>query len=432
MNAQLNDEVFTQKMFSLSAEQSVIGSLLKNNEAYWDIQGVVSVNDFFRREHRKIFSTIVELIENDQPADVITVTDRNKEIQLSYVGQLAKDTPTYKNAKAYAKIVHERAQKREAYTIFNDGLGAIFSEDNIHSILSDTQSRLEGISSYETGKDKTFIEVIRSTLSQIEQAKNRTSEFIGAPTGLAAIDGRTGGIYGAKLWCVAARPGVGKTAMTLQWVLHSAQTHRVGILSLEMSDEELGMRALANKLGVNMTALSFGEKSTVKIAEHKLPTSNLKQLNIWVDTNTFTLSGIVSKITEWKRNHQLDYVVVDHVGLIESDEFSTRNDQLGKITRTLKKLCKRLQMPIVIACQLGRGNERDNRKPKLSDLRDSGNIEQDIDVGVFIHASETEGSPIPVEIGLLKNRQGRKGWIPNKFHFNGATQTFSEGDDVTP
>jgi len=417
-------------LISIEAEQNVIGSLLKNNDVYWEMQDCVSVTDFYRADHREIYSTIIELIENNQPADVITITDRNKKIQLEHVGQLAKNTMAPQNAKAYAKIVREKAQKRQAGEVLTTALEKLPNE-NISSVMSELQGQLEGIVSHETGKDKTFVEVIRSSLSQIELAKTKTTECIGVPTGIPAIDGRTGGIHGPKLWLVGARPGVGKTALTLQWALHGAQTHRIGIISLEMSDEELGMRALANNLGVNMTALSFGEQSTVKVAEMKLPKSNLKNLKIWVDTNTFTLSGIVSRITEWKRKHQLDYVVIDHVGLIESDEYSNRNDQLGKITRTLKKLTKRLDMPIVIACQLGRGNERDNRKPKLSDLRDSGNIEQDIDIGVFIHANSTEGNPVSIDLGLLKNRQGRKGWIPGNFSFDGATQTFTEESNVT-
>lgn len=417
-------------MISIEAEQNVIGSLLVNNDVYWEMQGCVSVNDFYRADHREIYSTIIKLIENNQPADVITITDRNKKIQLEHVGQLAKNAMAPQNAKAYAKIIREKSQKRQAVEILNSALEKMPEASSVNSVLSEVQGQLEGIASHEIGKDKTFVEVIRSSLTQIELAKTKTTECIGVPTGIPAIDGRTGGIHGAKLWLVGARPGVGKTALTLQWALHGAQTHRIGIISLEMSDEELGMRALANNLGVNMTALSFGEKSTVKVAEKKLPKSNLKNLKIWVDTNTFSLSGIVSRVTEWKRKHDLDYVVIDHVGLVESDEYSTRNDQLGKITRTLKKLTKRLDMPIVIACQLGRGNERDNRKPKLSDLRDSGNIEQDIDVGVFIHANSTEGNPVSIDLGLLKNRQGRKGWIPGEFWFDGATQTFSEVGNV--
>ena len=410
---------------SYEAERSVIGSLFFEPESYYRL-GTLQANDFYDGEHQIIFEIAGRIIESGEQLDIVDVA-QDHNIGLGYLGDIVKNTPTSANANLYARIVIDYAQKRKLTEVFNNALIDLETLP-LDDFLPDTQADIESVARHEIGDDDIYGTVIDKSLFHVEQLVN-TDGVIGAPTGITEIDQRTGGLYGQRLWCVAARPSIGKTALTLQWAIHSAeQGHTIGICSLEMDEEELALRGLAHKLHVSLSGLSHGDNQTLTVAKAQMEKTNLESMrnNIFLDTKTFSLTGIVSRITEWKRKHNISYVIVDHIGLIEVSNSENRNDQLGKVTRTLKKLTKKLNIPIVVVSQLNRALEKENRKPKLSDLRDSGNIEQDIDIGLFLHGFETEFVGTEVELGLLKNRKGQKGWLDQGFIFDGATQTFRQ------
>lgn len=412
-----------QELYSPQAERSVIGSLFIEPESFYRL-GTLQADDFYDSEHQIIFAIAGRIIESGEQLDLVDVAQDHK-IGLGYLGDMVKNTPTSANANIYAKIIIDYSQKRQLKEIFHNALINVETLP-LDEFLPDAQADIESVARHEIGDDNVYDDIINAALFHVERLDS-TDGVIGAPTGIDEIDQRTGGLYGQRLWCVAARPSIGKTALTLQWAIHSAEHgHKVGICSLEMDEEELALRGLAHKLHVNLSGLSHGDKETLRIAKsnmEKINTDDMRQ-NIYLDTKTFSLSGIVSRITEWRRKHNISYVIVDHIGLIEVSNSENRNDQLGKVTRTLKKLTKKLNIPIVVVSQLNRSSEKENRKPKLSDLRDSGNIEQDIDIGLFLHGMEKEFVGIEVEMGLLKNRKGAKGWIDEKYNFDGATQTF--------
>lgn len=415
------------ELHSMETEQTVLGAILQKNGLFYE-SGLVE-SDFHFAEHGRVFTAIAGLLENNLTADVMAVMGEvQDEVELKYLSDLYLNTTTA-NFVIYAEKVKDLSVKRLLREKLHDGLAMLESKKAAVDILADVQTNLEGVNVTSGSQDSTFQEVLREGLESIEEAQKRLSEggVVGAPTGLPAIDRRTGGLYGPRLWCVAGRPGLGKSALAQQFAIHSAgKGYPVGIISLEMGAEEIATRAFSHKLQVNLTALSHGDERTVDIATERLPKSNIKSLPIWVDTKSQTLGAIVSRITEWKRKHNVAYVIVDYIGLIELDAYSNRNDDLGKVSRTFKKLCMKLDMPIIILSQLNRMTEKEKRRPKLSDLRDSGNIEQDIDVGVFIYSGDTDTETVDVELGLLKNRKGRKGWLPERFNFDGRIQTFKE------
>ena len=191
-------------------------------------------------------------------------------------------------------------------------------------------------------------------MSYIEAAQERREKggMVGATWGLPALDRRTGGIWGEKLIVVAGRPSVGKTAFALNAALSGRA--KVGIISLEMGTDELGIRSIANLLDVNGTALSFADPHTLETTNQRAQNRTINDRNIWVDDSTYGLNQIVSRITEWRRKHDIDYAIVDHIGLIEGNNGHTRNDWLGDVSRTLKKTAKRLEMPIIALSQLNR------------------------------------------------------------------------------
>lgn len=198
-----------------------------------------------------------------------------------------------------------------------------------------------------------------------------------------------------------------------------------------MSDTETGLRALAARLCLNAAALARGSADDYRALDEAIATEafhDLMRLPIFFDFGSFSLGAIIARISQWRRTERIDFAVVDHIGLIEAEGFKSRVEQLGHISRTLKKLAKRLGIPIVAVSQLNRAVETDKRMPKLSDLRDSGNLEQDADVVLMLHADNDPDSQgrVDVEIGLLKLRDGVRGWLPCTFQFDGRTQRFRE------
>ncbi len=427
-------------MRSIESEQSVLGGLMLENAAWDQIGNLVSASDFSSTKHQVIFETLCAMSVQGLPCDVVTVMEAMKKAGtleqaggLAYLGQLAKDTPSTANIKAYAKIVREYANRRRLVKLCEEAVTASRNEDSKH-VAAQLATGIEQISLSNMGEAKSFGEVIRAAFGSIEEALERRSKggLAGVPWGIPALDHKTGGLCAPRLIGIAARPSIGKTAMANQVALYAASHGHPGLMmSLEMDDAELGTRAISHKCRKHFSKLAFGDQSEIDGIGLITGDKGLADLKLWVDDNTFTLDGIVSRISEYRRKHKIQFAIIDYLGLIEVEgSFGTNDERIGHATRTLKKLCKRLDMPIVILIQLNRGMEKENRKPRLSDLRDSGNIEQDLDVALFLHAApDQDTSATMVQLGLLKNRNGRKGWLLEKFEFDGQYQTFRELSD---
>lgn len=413
------------------SEQSLIASVLRDNAVWWEICGIVKASDFAVPEHAIAFDLIGRELETKKSIDVIMLCEINPSLELSYFGGLVKNQTTTKNAVYYAKQVRANSIRRTVHNlVIEAGNAAMDSTKDIVEIITSLQTDLEGLVSDDGATVLAFDDVLRKAIAHSDEMRRlkREKKILYPTTGIPAIDRRTGGIYGPRLWAIAARPGNGKSALAQQIAINVAkQGYPVSMCSLEMGDEEHGHRALAYMLQVNNTALAQGDNGVMDAAKKAMERVNVRGLPIHLDTQTFSLGGVISRLTELHRKYKTCLGIVDHIGLIETDDKKSRNDQMGEISRALKKLCKRLNMPVFALCQLNRAMERENRRPQLSDLRDSGNIEQDIDNALFLHAKDmSQDGNREIDMGFLKHRGGRMGWFPEAFRFDGATQTIRE------
>lgn len=418
---------------AMEAEQAVIGGMLIDPEAVHRVTGLLTEGDFTRAEHRRAYNAIRGLVIDGHQPELLMVVDRirrdyPREVpgELVYLGELAHYTPSAANIEAYARRVAERAAARRVMKALAAAQDALANRADLAPVLAELEARIESVTARADGS-LAWSGVVQRALDAMDEAAARVSAggSVGVRTGIDTLDERTGGLHGPRLWVIAARPSLGKTAMALQWALHaSGLGHRVGICSLEMSAEELGVRALAHVSGINVSRLFNGEAGAFSGVTPYL--EKLTDRGIWLDDSTYPLSAIVSRITAWRREHKIDFAIVDHIGLVEVESADGRNDALGQVTRALKKTAKRLDMPIVAISQLSRGVEKDKRRPRLSDLRDSGSIEQDADYVLMIHSDGADAPVVDIELGLVKTRTGRKGWSSYKFTFDGRVQKFTQ------
>lgn len=457
LNSDNNIEFLKIPPNNISSEQCVLAGCLESIEGFYRIQGILSESDFYRQDHRLIFRTIVDLSETQENYDLIIVATNLSENHsdsewggLAYLGSMMKDSVWESTLEIHANKILEASKKRQIISIASELSEQTWNDHSLSSgdLIQESGSKFDLVLEGHSNSELNMKELHRETYKSIKEnsALASSNGVTGIPTGLPAIDSRLSGFQKKRLYILAARPGVGKTAFSNQVAVHASMNgYKVGILSLEMGADELGVRAMANFYKVNGSALMFGVPDAVK--ELTLKTSNLKtqglptlqDAQMWVDTDTYKLGEVSAKMVQWKRKHDIDLIIVDHIGLVETDESKSRNDQMGKITRVLKKMSKRLDVSVLALSQLNRDSEKNNRRPQMSDLRDSGNIEQDADSIIFLHVdAEDKGKyPTPFFIGMDKVRYGTPGWIPNKdqrdnfvdgapFSFDGKTQTIKE------
>ena len=404
-----------------------------DNSAYWKIAGVVSPEDFTTKFHREAFAAIRDAADAGQPFDLVTLSETTH-LDLSELATLVNETPGSANVSTYAKIVRDRALLRQASAAIAQSLERINGGD--FDAIAELATRLEGLQRSDSPTCD-FYEALQAGLQQIETAQiaaRESSGIVGAPTGIAALDDRLRGLQGGKLIILAARPSLGKTALSLQAAQAAAAAgFPVGIMSLEMGAGEIAIRAFAHQYQVNNSALAFGDAEDVEALTHKIAANQehaeqFKRLPIYIDEDTFDVAGILGRITEWHRRYGIKFAIVDHLQLVDLPRDRNRNDGLGDVTRSLKLLAKRLDIPVMLLCQLNRSVDREQRKPKLSDLRDSGNIEQDADIVIGLNGTldnYSDGTR-DIEVGFLKYRGGPVGW-GGIMRFNGRTQTFRKG-----
>lgn len=419
-------------LWSPEAEAMVLGGLLIEPELT-DSVGLMGA-DFFNRDNRRIF----EAIQVESNPDIVTVTERLRgKVSASYVGDIAANVASAANIQAHAGIVKDYANRRRLMEIFQAGLKAVQTE-KASGIASETAARIESLNHGE-GESHSFQDVLLSAADSITSAMNarQSGGLIGVPTGIPAIDRKTGGLCAPRLIVLAGRPGLGKTALANQIALNGASRgYPVGVCSLEMGADELGTRAISNRYQLNFSKLMVGDPDEIAQAKRCLSEKPISDLPIHTDTETCSLSGIVSRITEWRRRYGIRLAVVDYLGLVETGSDQSSYEQLGIVSRTLKQTAKRLDIAILALHQLNRSHEKENRRPRMSDLRDSGKIEQDADIAMMLHAGDsvTIGGEQEIDFGLVKNRAGRAGWFGDRERivFDGKTQTFRQlSDDFT-
>lgn len=411
--------------FNLEAEQSVLGSILIDPECINEVVRRISFKDFYLEEHRDIFLAMYELFTSSKQIDPVTLIDnlvangvKDRDRTVAYVKVLAEVVPTAANVADYADIVRSKSLLRQLIEACGEITDMAFEEQTpAADVLAAAQARITELANNNTSRDFVHIrQVLMQTFKEIkERAQNKGS--IGAATGFDALDRVLVGLGKGDLVLVGARPGMGKTAFALNIATNVAkQTHKtVCIFSLEMSDVQLVTRILSSEALIDSLALRSGNLTDAQWSKIAETSAQLSKLNIFIDdTAGNSAARIKAKLSGIK---DLGLVVVDYLQLMQADRrFDSRVLEVGDISRNLKLLAKELGVPVICCAQLSRGPEsRTDKRPMLSDLRDSGSIEQDADVVIFLYRNEyykneSEGLS-QAEIIISKNRHGSQGKV---------------------
>jgi replicative DNA helicase len=393
---------------SVEAEQSLLGGLLLDNQAFDRIADLVGAEDFYRDDHRRIYRHVSRLIEAGKPADVVTVgesieasEDKDRTGGLAYLGALAQNTPSALNIRRYAELVRERAVQRRlaqvATEIAESALGP--SGKDIGQLLDEAESRILEIG--EKGQRGTQgYEEIQPVLARVFERidtlfrQENKSDVTGVPTGFIDLDEKTAGLQPGDLIIVAGRPSMGKTALALNMAEHVAVDNGlpVGIFSMEMSGTQLAMRMLGSIARVDQHKMRTGRLADEEWSRLSGAMERLHNAPIFIDEaaalNSLELRARARRMR--RQAGRLGLVVVDYLQLMSaSQEGENRATELSEISRSLKALAKEIEVPVVALSQLNRAVEsRNEKRPMMSDLRESGAIEQDADVILFIYRDE--------------------------------------------
>ena len=416
---------------NLEAERSVLGAILVHNDAFNLAAQVVDSHDFYRDAHRRIFDKMVLLNERNQAIDFVTLKEelsRSGDLDEvggpAYVASLADGVPRATNVEYYARIVKEKSTLRNLISAANKILANAYeAEQEADLVLDDAESAIMSVADDRLRAG--FVpmrDLVKESFPKIEQLFEQKRLITGVPTGFADLDGMTRGLQPGDLVIVAARPSMGKTSLVLNIAQHVAMQpdHTVGFFSLEMSKESLFLRLLTSEAQIDSHRLmsgAIGQKDYGRIS-HALETLSAMRLFI-DDTASVGVLEMRAKTRRLKGEHGLSLVVVDYIQLMTGrGRFENRTLELASISRSLKGLAKELNVPIVVLSQLSRAPEsRSDHRPQLSDLRESGALEQDADVVVLIYRDDVYNKdPNNPEAGtaeliLAKQRNGPTGVV---------------------
>ena len=389
----------------LGAEQSVLGSMLLNKDAIADCLEVTKSADFYRPAHELIYDAVLDLYGRGEPADAITVADElNKRGDLTRVGgqaylhQLIQSVPTAANAGYYAEIVHERAVLRrlvEAGTrIVQMGYGQ--GEGDVDEIVNRAQAEVYSVAEKRGGEDYHQLgELLNATMEEIEAAAGRTDEMTGVPTGFLELDNLTNGLHPGQMIVVAARPAVGKSTLGIDIARAAAIKHQMAtaVFSLEMSRTEITMRILSAEATIQLQDLRKGLKGQEQWNKLARVMGKISDAPLFIDDSpNMSLMEIRSKCRRLKQQHNLRMVIIDYLQLMSSGKkVESRQQEVAEFSRALKLLAKELEVPVIAISQLNRGPEqRTDKRPQMSDLRESGSIEQDADMVILLHRDRSD------------------------------------------
>lgn len=420
---------------NLEVEKDALGGMmlasLQGAPIAIEIAGILGEDAFTQPDHRAIYATLIDLARAEKPHDGISVAAAMKGnrdgIEFADIVSLMHNTASTVNLEHRARQLRDLASRRAVIGVCHEAMSSA-EHLGASEVIAMLTRKLDDIAGSGSADAMSFSEVVDRTEIQLDELARRrhAGKSLGVPFGIPAVDMATSGMQRGELIGIAARTSIGKTALANQVAVHAASKgHRGLILSLEESPEGIGLRAIANRGGVNLTLMRAGAVSldTTGDIVHK---HGLREYPLWVDTNTFDLSQIAARITQYARKHKIEFAIVDHIGLVRvpSSGGKKRYETIGEVTRTLKLLAAQLGIAVVGLIQVGRDSEKESRRPMLSDLRESGNIEQDLNVCIAMHpkGQPDERGKVDLEIGILKNRYGLRGWLRESFEFHGSVQ----------
>lgn len=420
---------------NIEAEQCVLGSILLQAGAMPKAVESLTAEDFYRTEHQLIYAAMVQLFGKGEPQDLITVTnvlkDENNLDKMggpAYLATLTDIVPVAANIVYYAKIVREKSILRRLISTSTEIASRCYEEqDDIDKLLDETEQNIFKIAQAKSSQSVHPINtVINSAFKEVQKLSERKELITGVPTGFEDFDRKTAGLQPADLIILAARPSMGKTALAMNMVQNAALLYKVpvGVFSLEMSKEQLGMRMLCSVGKVDSQRIRTGhiqENDWPKLAR---AVGMLSDAQIFIDdTPSISVLELRAKARRLKTEHNLGLVVVDYLQLMRGHASTERREQeISEISRSLKAMAKELHIPVIALSQLNRSLEsRGDKRPQLSDLRESGAIEQDADVICFIYRDEvynkSEANPKRgiAELIIGKQRNGPTGTIELTF-----------------
>ena len=414
---------------SIEAEESLLSGILIDNNTLLDIVDIISPEDFYRSAHQKIFSGIVELFSKNEPVDLVTLTNALKERGnleeiggATYLATLVDTVPLAVNAKHYAKIVHDKASLRRLIEKANEIAKECFEDrGNVDEIIDFAESSI-----FEISKNKhkqsyyPISEIIDGNIETLEERQGNKALVTGVPTGFTRLDNLISGLQKSELIILAARPSMGKTALALNIARNAAVDANVpvAIFSLEMSKEQLSMRLLCSEARIDSSRLRGGFFSMEDWRKLTDAAGVLSDTSIFIDdTPDISAMEIRAKARRLKMEKDIGLVIIDYLQLMKGRMSAERRDlEISEISRSLKALAKELGVPVMALSQLNRMLEqRNDKQPRLSDLRESGALEQDADVVAFIYRDEIynsdENNPKKgtADILIRKNRNGPTG-----------------------
>ena len=412
---------------SIEGEQAVLGGLLLSSRAWEQVADVVTEADFYREDHRLIFRAIYELNERSKPCDAVTVTEwfvtHGKVEQIdggSYISQLASSTPSAANVKAYAEIVREKSILRQLIDAGAEITSGVFASDGRDSqeLLEEAERRVFAIADQGVRSNSDYVtvqETIKEAIEKIQELHEFDGEITGTPTGFKKFDELTAGLQKSDLIIIAGRPAMGKTTLAMNIAEHAAIKHEVpvAIFSMEMSSLQLVNRLFSSLGQIDQTRLRTGSLDDLDWPKLTSAMNLLHKSKIFLDeTPALSPSELRARARRLKREHDIGLIVVDYIQLMSvPGTKENRATEIAEISRSLKAIAKELNIPVVALSQLNRALEqRPNKRPVMADLRESGSIEQDADLIIFIYRDEVYNQETPekgkAEIIIGKHRNG--------------------------
>lgn len=417
---------------STESEESVLGAILMSNDAASEVMDKLVPEDFYIPSHQAIFSAIRDLFNANQAIDAITVAEELRRIeQLERVGgvggitRLLDVVPSAANVEFYAGIVEEHSQRRElmkAGSTITDY--AMRLDDEIHDVLDRSEQTVLGVAGRKVGDSMQPIgPLFFSALEELELLEAQGSDVTGLTTGFSDLDKKLTGLHPANLIIIAARPAMGKSALTANIAMNVAVDHGrpVAIFSLEMSKEEVAQRMLCSKARIDSMKLKTGQIGEMAWPRLTDAAGRLYEAPVFIDDSpVVTVTDIRAKSRRLKRKRGLDLIVIDYMQLMHGANRENRQQEIAEISRSLKNLARELEVPIIAVSQLNRNLEsREDKRPRLGDLRESGSLEQDADVVMFIYRDEYYNEQSDdrgvAEVMVAKHRAGSTGVVKMTF-----------------
>lgn len=425
---------------AIDLEEAVLGSMLIDKDAMIETVDILKPDSFYKPAHQHVFRAILELFEDDNAVDVVTVTQHLRTSNLLqevggayYLSYLTNRVASAANAKEYAYIVVQKALKRELIHKNTEVITEAYEDvTDVFDLLDKAEQKIYDISNSNIGKDyEVMKDLTIKAIKEIEEMATRTDEFTGVPSGFTALDRFTSGWQKSDLVIIAARPAMGKTAFTLNMARNAAMLGKpVAFFSLEMSSTQLATRLISSESELSSEVIRSGKLEAHQIQQIVSKSAHLQNAPIYIDdTPAINIFQLRAKCRRMKRKHDIQLIMIDYLQLMsgssDGNRGMNREQEISRISRSLKTLAKELDVPVIALSQLSREVERrTDKKPMLSDLRESGAIEQDADQVMFLYRPEYYGITEDAdgrstqgvgEVIVAKNRHGSVGSVSLRF-----------------